>query len=1469
MTGSWSTMQFGLSPVEGSDLIDDDTAHQATVAIRAAYAAAVELVAPRIHARVTALVAAGGAGDQLITDAEWAAISAQHVEDVLGDGILDGVVAAATQFRQLASPASFAKTFLAAATGFIGYVGQLRGQLNQWIENRIGEGIQGDWGVGDLIRELTKNSPLSTDKADIVVSSELQASTNAGLWAGLQEAQPAAMRWVTRRDERVRPSHVAADKDTIPFGSQFSIDGYLCDYPGDPSLPFRLRVNCRCELAYVDGTEARRVTGSTKAELRTKAAALSVTGRAQMNKGELQAAVLKELCLQGLAGGPDCPDVFDQMNRQTLLTHARGEGISGRYRMTREQLVFQLRQTMRGGDTALVARGYSTKAEFTAAQKKASYKRGRSTAEFSEGSTPLLAARRGSRTALFNEFGGAKTGSVPCVHCGLRLTDNAATGLAVLVPEPIVAWSNGGTLDLSNLVPSCPACFRARGGRGLTSSASLLDEITVDASPADRSLDRLDYLLSQFKGGPVSRDYHGRWTDGPAGSRGPGNSRSGGPAAALADVPFKDVKIAYRPRHPDGHADPGEVVWARVPFEEDKTQSKDRPVLIIGRTADGKNLVGLQLTSKPGAGRRNIGQGDWDKSGRDSYLKFDRFIQVNDTNYRREGSYVKKPAFQELIDTLTKQQHAPDVQLALDRFEFGSESVPRDAGGRWTDGSGSIHKALGEDGGGEYATAAEARDAFTHAVRYLDEHKTQAFYDEHISQRVAFEKAMYGKDKSALEAYTSTGYNRINKALQTGDDAAMPIDVKEQVASLDAMIADHGVPAADGLMRGKGMSSRLRELDWKVGHVFEDRNFGSWTNDAGTASKFTTTDAGTSDITGTVGPRAVVIRMTNSAGIKSIPGLGSESESILPRGIQYEVTGVQDFTAPSEFGVHYRIIDVRAFDKDTLVASGGFAQFKTSAKKPANSGGKTADVARDSDGKWTSGPNEATGKGKTAAQKFGKLVPSKRDTTPAEWLATPAEIAAAKKHVAQKARDVPQPTAEKIAKNRAALDKAKISGRAGGELRGNSYTRRERGQALFEEFGGGKKGKTYVPCGHCGLKVSPGGRNGHALMQQDKILVATEGGDYGTPKNFPNLIPSCGGCNASRNDTPLKTRPRWEKPKSHRRTFGIADSVEFALEDFTVEPALVDAGWARAFPLGWDDPEADSLGQPVVGYLSHRTVTVDWGSYDQWLVGGEVIDKATIEHLAADEAAQFSVQDVPRASDGKWTTGPNEATGDSLLTMKMGDVEDAFTLSGDNYNTEVLSVERSPAGNWKVHTQIESKGGTIIGESERVIRSGPDGSVEVHHASMSIIPEFQGKGIGAEYLRDSVDMYAAHGIDQITTSAVSNEGHANGAYTWAKLGFRLNPAKNGPQNMAQDMSNNEYLRDDTSWTDLADKVRTGTADIADVVAHPLGKDYLTGKYGPVAWNGVLPVKQPALVASADTSTVDFDYWELVELGIAE
>lgn len=125
------------------------------------------------------------------------------------------------------------------------------------------------------------------------------------------------------------------------------------------------------------------------------------------------------------------------------------------------------------------------------------------------------------------------------------------------------------------------------------------------------------------------------------------------------------MNIAYDP-HPDGEPDPGEVVWTWVAYEDDPTQGKDRPVVLIAR--DGEQLVALMMTSvdhdrdmagEEAAGRYwyNLGSGPWDSKGRPSEVRLDRFLMVDPADVRREGSVLDEPRFDALVAAL--EPHLP------------------------------------------------------------------------------------------------------------------------------------------------------------------------------------------------------------------------------------------------------------------------------------------------------------------------------------------------------------------------------------------------------------------------------------------------------------------------------------------------------------------------------------------------------------------------------------------------------------------------------------------------------------------------------------------------------------------------------------------------------------------------------------------------------------------------------------------
>lgn len=117
------------------------------------------------------------------------------------------------------------------------------------------------------------------------------------------------------------------------------------------------------------------------------------------------------------------------------------------------------------------------------------------------------------------------------------------------------------------------------------------------------------------------------------------------------------VTPAYAPDL-DGEPDPGEIVWTWVPYEEDHTRGKDRPVLVVGH--DGPWLLGLMLTSRDHdslPGRReetwvDVGTGDWDPQRRASEVRTDRVLRLDPAAVRREGAVLDRRRFDDVAESL-------------------------------------------------------------------------------------------------------------------------------------------------------------------------------------------------------------------------------------------------------------------------------------------------------------------------------------------------------------------------------------------------------------------------------------------------------------------------------------------------------------------------------------------------------------------------------------------------------------------------------------------------------------------------------------------------------------------------------------------------------------------------------------------------------------------------------------------------
>ena len=138
-------------------------------------------------------------------------------------------------------------------------------------------------------------------------------------------------------------------------------------------------------------------------------------------------------------------------------------------------------------------------------------------------------------------------------------------------------------------------------------------------------------------------------------------------AAEPADMPG----IVYAPEI-DGEPDPGEVVWGWVPYEDDPSQGKDRPVILLARgTGELDNQwLGLMLTSKDhdrdaaeeerwGRYWMDVGSGGWDREGRPSEVRLDRLLVLDDAVIRREGAALDESIFDAVVAEARKHHALP------------------------------------------------------------------------------------------------------------------------------------------------------------------------------------------------------------------------------------------------------------------------------------------------------------------------------------------------------------------------------------------------------------------------------------------------------------------------------------------------------------------------------------------------------------------------------------------------------------------------------------------------------------------------------------------------------------------------------------------------------------------------------------------------------------------------------------------
>lgn len=101
--------------------------------------------------------------------------------------------------------------------------------------------------IAQFIRDETN---LTKGEAERIARTEAHTASQIGSREGAKATGlPLIKRWLSA-ERRVRPTHAEADGQERELNKPYSIGGHEAMHPGDPKLPAKERINCRCQEAY-------------------------------------------------------------------------------------------------------------------------------------------------------------------------------------------------------------------------------------------------------------------------------------------------------------------------------------------------------------------------------------------------------------------------------------------------------------------------------------------------------------------------------------------------------------------------------------------------------------------------------------------------------------------------------------------------------------------------------------------------------------------------------------------------------------------------------------------------------------------------------------------------------------------------------------------------------------------------------------------------------------------------------------------------------------------------------------------------------------------------------------------------------------------------------------------------------------------------------------------------------------------
>lgn len=134
------------------------------------------------------------------------------------------------------------------------------------VAGEVSQGVNLGEGIPDIAKRVDQvlsasDSDRWENRATVVARTEAISALNAGrmdAFRAAAEEEPDIVFekiWIATEDARTRPAHREADGQRVPLEEPFSVGGFDMMFPGDPTAPANLVIQCRCSFVLVEQGE--------------------------------------------------------------------------------------------------------------------------------------------------------------------------------------------------------------------------------------------------------------------------------------------------------------------------------------------------------------------------------------------------------------------------------------------------------------------------------------------------------------------------------------------------------------------------------------------------------------------------------------------------------------------------------------------------------------------------------------------------------------------------------------------------------------------------------------------------------------------------------------------------------------------------------------------------------------------------------------------------------------------------------------------------------------------------------------------------------------------------------------------------------------------------------------------------------------------------------------------------------------